>query len=105
LILGSYFEDLPKLHGGLPDTFIQYCVVSSLSIKSTNVLHTVFSVQLLLFGEIMTAQKVMYEKFRDEFVINFVSNNLSTVHCPQDLAEQYYQKLQVLTLLLFSLLL
>jgi exportin-T len=53
----------------------------------------------------MTAQKVMYEKFRDEFVINFVSNNLSTVHCPQDLAEQYYQKLQVLTLLLFSLLL
>ncbi|KAJ4815479.1 Exportin-T [Rhynchospora pubera] len=49
---------------------------------------------LLLFGEIMTAQKVMYDKFRDEFVMTFVSKNLSAVHCSQDLAEQYYQKLQ-----------
>lgn len=63
-----------------------------------------FSMQLLLFSEIITAQKVMYEKFRDEFVISFVSKNLSTVQCPQDMAEQYYQKLQVRTLMLLSFL-
>jgi len=42
------------------------------------------------------AQKVMYEKFGDDFVVHFVSKGLSSAHSPQDLAEQYRQKLQVI---------
>ncbi|XP_073105728.1 exportin-T-like isoform X2 [Elaeis guineensis] len=49
---------------------------------------------LVLFGEIVLAQKVMYEKFGDDFIIHFLSKGLPAVHCPRDLAEQYYQKLQ-----------
>ena len=43
----------------------------------------------------MLAQKVMYEKFGDDFLVYFVSKGLPAAHCPQDLAEQYCQKLQV----------
>lgn len=49
---------------------------------------------LILFGEIVLAQKVMYEKFGDDFIIHFLSKGLPAAHCPQNLAEQYYQKLQ-----------
>lgn len=54
--------------------------------------------QLVLFGEIVLAQKVMYENFGDEFLIHFVSKGFPAAHCPQDLAQQYCQKLQVLKL-------
>ncbi|CAN1827329.1 PSD [Linum perenne] len=47
-----------------------------------------------LFGEIVQAQKVMYEKFGNDFLIHFVSKSFRSVHCPQELAEQYCQKLQ-----------
>ena len=43
----------------------------------------------------MLAQKVMYEKFGDDFLVNFVSKGFSSAHCPPDQAEQYRQKLQV----------
>ncbi|KAK4413751.1 Exportin-T [Sesamum alatum] len=49
---------------------------------------------LVLFGEIVMAQKVMYEKFGNLFLLHFVSKGFSNIHCPQDLAEQYCQKLQ-----------
>ena len=55
-----------------------------------------FIYQLALFGEIITAQKVMYEKFGDTFLANFVSKCYLAAHCPQELAEQYRQKLQVM---------
>ena len=51
--------------------------------------------QLVLFGEIVLAQKIMYEKFGNEFLIHFVSKGFPAAHCPQDLAEEYCQKLQV----------
>lgn len=51
--------------------------------------------QLILLGEIVVAQKVMYEKFGQDFLFHFVSKGFLTAHCPQDLAEQYCQKLQV----------
>ncbi len=54
-----------------------------------------FTWQFVLFGEIVLAQKVMYEKFGDEFLIHFVSKGFPAAHCPQDLAEQYCQRLQV----------
>ncbi|CAL9121533.1 exportin-T isoform X1 [Musa acuminata AAA Group] len=49
---------------------------------------------LLLFGEIVLAQKVMYEKLGSDFIIHFVSKGLQAAHCPHELTEQYYQKLQ-----------
>ncbi|CAB4302763.1 unnamed protein product [Prunus armeniaca] len=49
---------------------------------------------LVLFGEIVLAQKVMYEKFGNDFLVHFVSKGFPAVHCPQDLAETYCQKLQ-----------
>uniref|UniRef100_A0ACD5ULP7 Uncharacterized protein n=1 Tax=Avena sativa TaxID=4498 RepID=A0ACD5ULP7_AVESA len=49
---------------------------------------------LVLFGEIVMAQKIMYERFGEDFVVNFVAKGLPEAHCPPDLAEQYYQKLQ-----------
>ncbi|KAH7565587.1 hypothetical protein ACOSP7_019978 [Xanthoceras sorbifolium] len=49
---------------------------------------------LILFGEIVLAQKVMYEKFGNDFLVHFVYKGFSSAHCPQDLAEQYCQKLQ-----------
>ena len=41
------------------------------------------------------AQKVMYERFGEDFIVNFVAKALPEAHCPPELAEQYYQKLQV----------
>lgn len=56
-----------------------------------------FWLQLILLGEIVVAQKLMYEKFGQDFLVHFVSKGFPTAHCPQDLAEQYCQKLQVPT--------
>lgn len=41
------------------------------------------------------AQKVMYEKFGNDFLTHLVSKGFPAAHCPQDLAEQYCQKIQV----------
>jgi exportin-T len=49
---------------------------------------------VVLFEEIVVAQKVMYEKFGNDFLVHFVSKGFTSAHCPQDLAEQYCQKLQ-----------
>ncbi|GJS35095.1 exportin-T [Tanacetum coccineum] len=49
---------------------------------------------LVLFGEIVLAQKLMYERFGNDFLVNFVSKAFLAAHCPQDLAEEYCQKLQ-----------
>ncbi|KAL5698362.1 hypothetical protein ACHQM5_029411 [Ranunculus cassubicifolius] len=42
----------------------------------------------------VVAQKVIHEKFGDDFLVQFVSKGLQNAQCPQDLAEQYCQKLQ-----------
>ncbi|KAL8230161.1 hypothetical protein R6Q59_000503 [Mikania micrantha] len=49
---------------------------------------------LALLGEIVLAQKVMYENIGNDFLINFVSKGFLAAHCPQDVAEEYCQKLQ-----------
>ena len=59
--------------------------------------------QNALFGEIITAQKVMYEKFGDNFLTQFVSKGFLAAHCSQDVAEQYRRKLQVRALLFLIL--
>ncbi|KAI4331295.1 hypothetical protein MLD38_029493 [Melastoma candidum] len=49
---------------------------------------------LFLFGEIVLAQKVMYEKFGDELLLYFLSKGFPSLHCSKPLVEQYCQKLQ-----------
>ncbi|CAH9088624.1 unnamed protein product [Cuscuta europaea] len=48
----------------------------------------------ILFGEIVSAQKVMYDKFGNDFLVHFVSKGFPSSHCPQQLTQQYCQKLQ-----------
>ncbi|KAL2933314.1 Exportin-T [Bienertia sinuspersici] len=46
-----------------------------------------------LFGEIVTAQKVMYEEFGENFLATFLSTRgFIPAHCSQDVAEQYRQQ-------------
>lgn len=42
------------------------------------------------------AQKVMYQKFGNDFLIHFMSKGFPDAHLPQNIAEQYCQKLQVI---------
>lgn len=46
----------------------------------------------------MLAQKVMYEKFGNDFLIQFAYKCLNSAHCPPESTEQYFQKLQVKSL-------
>lgn len=70
------------------------------SLILVSVISTLFF-QLVLFGEIMLAQKVMYEKFGDDFLVHFVSKGFPSAYCPQNLAEQYCQKLKVLFFVIY----
>ncbi|KAK6914686.1 Exportin-1/Importin-beta-like [Dillenia turbinata] len=88
----SYGEErVPGFQNFMIDMFATRCCLYSVLDKSFE-FHDANT--LILFGEIVMAQKVMYEQFGDDFLINFVSKGFSTAHCPQDLAEQYCQKLQ-----------
>lgn len=70
--------------------------VGSILLLHTNLQNCQFYLwQLVLFGEIVLAQKVMYEKFGNDFLVHFVSKGFPAAHCPQDLAEKYCQQLQV----------
>ncbi|KAJ0983807.1 hypothetical protein J5N97_002163 [Dioscorea zingiberensis] len=84
-------DKLPGFRSFIIETFATHCCLYSVLDKSFEFRD---ANTLLLFGEIVVAQKVMYEEFGDEFVIHFVSKGLPAAHCPQDLAEQYYRKLQ-----------
>ncbi|KAL1538105.1 exportin-T-like [Salvia divinorum] len=84
-------ETLPGFQRFIIETFAVNCCLYSVLDKS-------FEFRdpntFLLFGEIVTAQKVMYEKLGNDFLLYFVSKCFPSIHCPQDLAEQYCQKLQ-----------
>ncbi|XP_042492177.1 exportin-T isoform X1 [Macadamia integrifolia] len=84
-------EKVPGFQSFIIESFATNCCLYSVLDKSFEFrdVNT-----LVLFGEIVVAQKVMYEKFGDEFLIHFVSKGFPNAHCPQDLAEQYCQKLQ-----------
>ncbi|XP_052175339.1 exportin-T isoform X2 [Diospyros lotus] len=88
-----YGEDkVPGFRSFIVEIFATNCCLYSVVDKS-------FEFQdastVALFGEIVLAQKVMYDKFGNDFLIHFVPKVFPNAHCPQDLAEQYCQKLQV----------
>ncbi|KAG6733275.1 hypothetical protein I3842_01G218800 [Carya illinoinensis] len=84
-------EKVPGFQKFVIEAFATNCCLYSLLDKSFEFRD---ANTLVLFGEIVLAQKVMYEKFGDEFLIHFVSKAFAAAHCPQDLAAQYCQKLQ-----------
>lgn len=89
---GSYGEDkVPGFRNFIIDGFAINCCLYSVLDKSFDLRD---ANTLMLFGEIILAQKVMYEKFGDDFLVHFVSKGLQSAHFPQDLAEEYRNKLQ-----------
>uniref|UniRef100_A0A2P2LED1 Exportin-T n=2 Tax=Rhizophora mucronata TaxID=61149 RepID=A0A2P2LED1_RHIMU len=84
-------EHVPGFQNFIIEVFAMNCCLYSVLDKSFE-FHDANT--LVLFGEIVQAQKVMYEKFGDDFLIHFVSKGFSSAQSPQDMAEQYCQKLQ-----------
>ncbi|KAH0455515.1 hypothetical protein IEQ34_015547 [Dendrobium chrysotoxum] len=88
---GAGEEKVPGFRGFIINKFAPSCCLYSVLDKSFEFRD---ANTLILFGEIILAQKVMYEKFGDDFIAYFISNGLLAAQCPQDSAEQYYQHLQ-----------
>lgn len=86
-----YEEKVPGFRSFVIEVFATNCCLYSVLDRSFD-FHDANT--FVLFGEIVLAQKVMYEKFGDDFLIHFVSKGFSSAHCPPDLTEQYRQKLQ-----------
>ncbi|XP_044496350.1 exportin-T-like [Mangifera indica] len=84
-------EKVSGFHNFIIEVFARKCCLYSVLDKSFEFGD---ANTLVLFGEIVTAQKVLYEKFGDDFLIHLVSKDFPSVHCPHDLAKQYCQKLQ-----------
>ncbi|KAL1551758.1 exportin-T-like isoform X2 [Salvia divinorum] len=84
-------ETVPGFQKFIIETFAANCCLYSVLDKSFEFRD---ANTVLLFGEIVTAQKVMYEKLGNDFLLHFVSKCFPSIHCPQDLAEQYCQTLQ-----------
>ncbi|CAK9150118.1 unnamed protein product [Ilex paraguariensis] len=88
-------EKVPGFQNFVIEAFATNCCLYSVLDKSFE-FHDANT--LVLFGEIVLAQKVMYEKFGNDFLVHFVSKGFPTAHWPRDLAAQYCQKLQSLAL-------
>ncbi|KAI7984844.1 Exportin-T [Camellia lanceoleosa] len=84
-------EKVPGFQNFVIETFATNCCLYSVLDKSFELSD---ANTLILFGEIVLAQKVMYDKFGNDFLVHFVYKVFPTAHCPQDLVEQYCQKLQ-----------
>ncbi|KAI4325361.1 hypothetical protein MLD38_030769 [Melastoma candidum] len=84
-------EKVPGFQKFIIEVFAMNCCLYSVLDKSFEFRD---ANSLILFGEIVLAQKVMYEKFGDDFLLYFLSKGFPSVHCPQHLVEQYCQKLQ-----------
>ncbi|XP_019198752.1 PREDICTED: exportin-T-like [Ipomoea nil] len=84
-------EKVPGFQSFIIEVFATNCCLYSVLDKSFEFRD---ANTLVLFGEIVLAQKVMYEKFGNDFLVHFVSKSFPSAHCPQDLTEQYCQKLQ-----------
>ncbi|XP_022721605.1 exportin-T-like isoform X9 [Durio zibethinus] len=84
-------EKVPGFQSFMIETFATNCCLHSVLDKSFEFGD---ANTLVLFGEIVLAQKVMYEKFGDDFLVHLVSKGFPSAHCPRNLAEQYCQKLK-----------
>eukprot|EP00250_Pteridium_aquilinum_P019445 c24434_g1_i1 orf=571-3564(+) len=79
-------EKVPGFRGFVVKTFAAKCCVysvleSSFNLRDANTFN--------LFGEIVAAQKVIYEHCGNEFLIHQATQVMPAVHCPPNMAEQY----------------
>ncbi|XP_010428145.1 PREDICTED: exportin-T-like [Camelina sativa] len=84
-------EKVPGFQNFMIETFATNCCLYSVLNKSFDFRDATTHA---LFGEIITAQKVMYENYGNAFLMHLMSKSFPEAHIPQDLAEQYCQKLQ-----------
>ncbi|KAL3511614.1 hypothetical protein ACH5RR_024331 [Cinchona calisaya] len=84
-------EKVPGFQNFVIEAFATNCCLYSVLDKSFE-FHDANT--LILFGEIVLAQKIMYEKFGNDFLVHFVLKGFPTAHCPQHLAQQYCLQLQ-----------
>lgn len=84
-------EKVPGFRRFIVETFAAKCCVYSVLEQSFD-LRDANSISL--FGEIVTAQKVIYEQCGDEFLIHQATKVLPAAHCPPNLAEQYCLHIQ-----------
>ncbi|CAK9179873.1 unnamed protein product [Ilex paraguariensis] len=84
-------EKVPGFQSFVIESFAVNCCLYSVLDKSFEFHDTN---TLVLFGEIVLAQKVMYEKFGNDFLVHFVLKGFPAAHCPQELVARYCQKLQ-----------
>ncbi|XP_050384216.1 exportin-T [Argentina anserina] len=84
-------EKVPGFQSFIIENFATHCCLYSLLDNSFEFRD---ANTLVLFGEIVLAQKVMYEKFGNDFLVHFVSKCFPAAHCPRDMAEKYCQQLQ-----------
>ncbi|KAG6542252.1 hypothetical protein Mapa_016380 [Marchantia paleacea] len=84
-------EKVPGFRRFVIERFASECCIYS-------VLQTSFDLRdantFSLFGEIVTAQKMLYEKCGEEFWMHLATKLLPAVHCPPNLAEQYCLHIQ-----------
>ncbi|KAI5083164.1 hypothetical protein GOP47_0002907 [Adiantum capillus-veneris] len=79
-------EKVPGFRGFIVETFAAKCCVYSVLEPSFNLRDAnTFN----LFGEIVAAQKVIYDYCGNEFLIHQATQVLPAVHCPPNMAEQY----------------
>ncbi|CAM8993560.1 unnamed protein product [Rhodiola kirilowii] len=84
-------EKVPGFRNFIIERFATDCCLYSVLDKSFNLRDAATNG---LLGEIVSAQMVMCEKFGEDFVNHLLSRAFPAVHCPQNYAEQYCQKLQ-----------
>ncbi|KAL3700068.1 hypothetical protein R1sor_018090 [Riccia sorocarpa] len=88
---GSMDEKVPGFRRFVVERFASECCMYS-------VLQTSFDLRdantFSLFGEIVTAQKMLYEKCGEEFWMHLATKLLPAVHCPPNMAEQYCLHIQ-----------
>lgn len=84
-------EKVPGFRRFVIEQFAAECCVYS-------VLQSTFDLQdantSVLLGEIVAAQKILYERCRDDFLMHLATNVLPAVTCPPNLAEQYCLQIQ-----------
>ncbi|KAJ1291839.1 hypothetical protein BS78_02G347800 [Paspalum vaginatum] len=84
-------DKLPGFRAFMIEKFATNCCLYSVLDKSFDLRD---ANSFVLFSEIVIAQNTMYERFGEDFIVNFVAKCLPEVHCPQDLVEQYYRRLK-----------
>ncbi|XP_024390921.1 exportin-T isoform X2 [Physcomitrium patens] len=84
-------EKVPGFRQFLVERFAAECCIYKVSEPSFNFRD---ANTVALFGEIVTAQKLLYEKCGNDLLMHLATKVLPAVHCPPNLAEQFCLHIQ-----------